>query len=237
MNMISQTSWLPQKLRNKFSPLKREINSLLDLFPSKLVERAENPYATHIPILIGLSRLLKVKRVLEFGCGEFSTLAFLDRAIFTDLESLISLENDFLWKEKINALVKDDSRAILELINGSMSKAASQADLSEIDLIFIDDSVSGEQRVETIRKLTSKLSNSRVAVIHDFEYKPYRQAVINVSHQFRFNALNPNTGVVWNQAPINKKHLRKLNELIKQYSSSVSLTDIERWAQIFEREL
>src|SRR5689334_1154503 len=31
--------------------------------------RAENDYATHVPILIGLARMREIRNVLEFGCG------------------------------------------------------------------------------------------------------------------------------------------------------------------------
>src|ERR1044071_885749 len=48
--------------------------------------RAHNDYATHIPILIGLARLREIRRVLEFGCGRYSTLTFLKASAFPHLE-------------------------------------------------------------------------------------------------------------------------------------------------------
>jgi predicted O-methyltransferase YrrM len=64
----------------------------------------ENDYATHVPILIGLARMREIKNVLEFGCGHYSTLTFLNRAAFPHLVKLHSIENDSSWSETIREL-------------------------------------------------------------------------------------------------------------------------------------
>src|SRR5213083_1622075 len=88
-------------------------------------ERAKNPYATHLPILVGIARLLKVKRVLELGCGQYSTSTFLDRSAFPDLITLHSLENDRHWIEKMSEMIRKDPRASLSFVDGPMSSAIS----------------------------------------------------------------------------------------------------------------
>src|SRR5262245_54771374 len=100
--------------------------------------RALNDYATHIPILIGLARLREIRSVLEFGCGHYSTLTFLNRFAFPDLERLHSIENDDAWALAIQEAAKNDPRWSLEVVNGEISDAI--PDLESFDLILIDDS-------------------------------------------------------------------------------------------------
>src|SRR5215212_3358405 len=78
--------------------------------------RARNDYATHVPILIGLARLREIKTVLEFGCGHYSTLTFLNRSAFPDLEKLQSIENDDTWAATVQKAASDD-RWTLKLVN------------------------------------------------------------------------------------------------------------------------
>jgi len=228
--------WIPPRFRANFRPVKGAIRLALKPFKRRLVERAENPYATHIPILLGLPRLLKIRHLLELGCGEYSTLTFLNRSVFPDLEILTSFENDLAWKERIARLAGSDPRINLKLVVGTMSDAIFEADLQSFDLVFIDDSASGELRTETIREVIRKLGKSQVVVIHDYEYEPYRKAAKGASNHFQFDSLNPNTGIVWNDGPINKYQLRKLETAIKKNCNHIPPNDIQRWQQIFDRE-
>ena len=56
----------------------RKLKSVLRPLPP----RAENAYATHIPVLVGLGSIRRIERVLEFGCGHYSTKTFLRRSVF-----------------------------------------------------------------------------------------------------------------------------------------------------------
>src|SRR5215211_1810321 len=87
--------------------------------------RALNDYATHIPILIGLARLREIRNVLEFGCGNYSTLTFLNRSAFPHLERLHSVENDDVWAATIQDTAHNDNRWTLRLVNAEMSEAVS----------------------------------------------------------------------------------------------------------------
>ena len=91
------------------------------LYP--LPPRAENAYATHVPVLIGLAAIRPVERVLEFGCGHYSTKTFLKRSIFPNLKELQSVENDADWAETIREAVKDDARSVVTVVSGAMSDA------------------------------------------------------------------------------------------------------------------
>src|SRR3982751_381755 len=87
------------------------------------VPRARNDYSTHLPILIGLARIRQITNVVEFGCGRYSTLTFLNRSAFPQLEKLESVENDVLWAETIQSAVGDDTRWALKLIEGETAGA------------------------------------------------------------------------------------------------------------------
>ena len=105
-------------LRNFVAPLRRRVKYFS-------TPRALNDYATHIPILIGLSRLRQIRHVLEFGCGHYSTLTFLNRSAFPHLEQLHSVENDDAWAATIQEAASD-SRWKLQLVNGSCGSVTQQ---------------------------------------------------------------------------------------------------------------
>src|SRR6476469_79510 len=94
-----------------------------------LAPRARNDYATHVPILIGLARLREIRSVLEFGCGHYSTLTFLNASAFPHLERLQSIENDDSWAATIQTAAREDRRWSLQLVEGEISEAVSDLDL------------------------------------------------------------------------------------------------------------
>jgi len=93
--------------------------------------RALKDYATHIPILIGLARLRKVRSVLEFGCGHYSTLTFLNASAFPHLERLHSIENDDSWAQTIEEAARNDHRWRLQLVDGEIAESVVDLDLEE----------------------------------------------------------------------------------------------------------
>jgi precorrin-6B methylase 2 len=159
--------------------------------------RARNDYATHVPILIGLARLREIRSVLEFGCGYYSTLTFLNRAAFPHLERLQSVENDASWAETIHEAAKSDERWTLKLIRREIAEAV--PDLEAFDLILIDDSKTSAQRSATIRAVAGKQPQRPWVVIHDFEIEDYRRAAAGFKQRHIFKAFNPETGVLSNR--------------------------------------
>jgi precorrin-6B methylase 2 len=189
-----------------------------------LAPRARNDYATHIPILIGLARLRAIRRVLEFGCGHYSTLTFLNASAFPDLERLHSIENDDAWATTIQEAAKDDPRWTLQLVNGEISDSI--PDLETFDLILIDDSKTSAQRAATIRAVAAKQPQHPWIVIHDFEVDEYRDAASAFKHRHRFRAYNPETGVVANSS----LNVRALNRSIQQHAKSLDPDNITAWS-------
>src|SRR5216684_7825933 len=92
--------------------------------------RAQDPYGTHVPILVGLGRLLHVRQVLELGAGRHSTLTFLDRNIFPELERMDSYETDEQWRDEVLAVARYDPRLSVTLIDGPMSVAVETIELA-----------------------------------------------------------------------------------------------------------
>jgi hypothetical protein len=200
-------------------------------------KRASNPYTTHLPILIGLSQLLTVERVLEFGCGEYSTLTFLDRAIFPDLVELHSFDDDSVWIDKITSLTQQDDRLTLKSIAAPIYSIVADIPFYKYDLVFIDDSRAISERAATIRAVVDCCHPTNVIIIHDFEVSEYRQAAISCKHQFAFTALNPQTGILWNASNIENTRLIALNSIVKQYARSTLLDDRNAWIKIMKAKM
>lgn len=198
------------------------------LFRRRLAQRATNPYATHIPVLIALGKMINAQYVLELGCGEYSTLTFLNSSIFPHLKKLHSIENDREWAEKVLSLTNSDKRLDLIAIEGSIAKAVNASLVQSMDLIFIDDSVSAEERAETIKQVCKYANKSVVVVIHDFETKSYRDSIKGFTKAFRFMAFNPNTGILWNNSSLSKQKLSQLNNLFMK-NRNLELTAEQQW--------
>ena len=175
--------------------------------------RARNDYATHVPILIGLAKTHKIRSVLEFGCGRYSTLTFLNRSAFPDLGRLQSVENDAAWAEAMRDSV-DDVRWELKFADQEIADVVSELDLEAFDLILIDDSKTSEQRVRTIRAVAGKQPQRPLIVIHDYEVEEYRNAAKSFSQRHAFRVYNPQTGLVSNKPNGN---LKSLDRLLKHF--------------------
>lgn len=205
---------------------------LLGELPFNLPELSTKPYATHLPVLVGLSSLIQIRTVLELGCGIHSTLTFLNQKAFPHLLKLRSVENDRGWFTKIRELTLNDSRLDLMLVEKPMSLALADLSIEGYDLIFIDDSLSEEKRAATIREVVRRLSPSTVAVVHDFERKTYRKAAQRATNAFTFTAFNPFTGAFWHKAAIPTSRLADLNELLKAHANRLSPDDVHAWIAV-----
>jgi len=187
-------------------------------------------YATHLPILVGLSQSLKVKRVLELGSGMYSTLTFLDSNLFPELTKLDTFDTDAFWAIQVQEWTKGDPRITLRLTQDPMCKVVQEIDLSEYDLVFIDDSTTIEERAATIKRIAESRS-ARLAVIHDFEIPEYRRSCSMFRNKYEVRGLNPSTGVAWNSG-IRKEQLTRVNSIICRNSSMVDLSDVKTWAAL-----
>ncbi|HEX3253060.1 MAG TPA: class I SAM-dependent methyltransferase [Pyrinomonadaceae bacterium] len=187
--------------------------------------RARNDYATHVPVLIGLARMREIRNVLEFGCGYYSTLTFLNRAAFPHVERLHSVENDSSWSELISEVAKNDKRWSLQLVDGEIADSISSLNLERFDLILIDDSKTSAQRAATIRAVANKQPHRPWIAIHDFEVGEYRAAASGFRQRHIFKAYNPETGLVANSIV----NARPLARLLKDNRKALQPDDVNGW--------
>jgi hypothetical protein len=216
-------------LRHHLASFKAPLRLCAKYFPTP---RAANDYATHVPILIGLAQRGEIKNVLEFGCGYYSTLTFLNRAAFPHLERLTSVENDDAWAETLCEAAKDDERWSLKLIEGEISDFVSQLDLEVFDLILIDDSKTSVQRSATIRNIAHQQPQHPWIVIHDFEVDEYQRAASGFRQRHRFRAYNPETGLIWNNGN-EPRDVRSFDRVLKRGAKTLAPDNIEAWRRLF----
>lgn len=193
-----------------------------------------DPYATHVPVLVGLARLIPVRRVLELGCGPFSTSTFLDRFAFPHLTSIDSYETAPDWINRVSAIpgVGDDRRLHIHLADGEMARAIRRIDLDGYDLILVDDSTDMASRCRTIREVVRRVGSYTVVAIHDFEIREYRRSARGRQRSFAFTALVPHTGVL-SQSVLSRRHLRLLNRVIRRGAPIVNESDVAGWIAHF----
>jgi predicted O-methyltransferase YrrM len=122
---------------------------------------AESPYATHLAVLTEVVDQ-SMRDVLELGAGAYSTPFFL---ALPKLKRLVSLETSPEWF----AFVKDDfanTKLDLRLVE-SVPEALADMDLTDFDLVFIDNGVNAEERGAAIRSVLTQ--PHPLVVIHDAE--------------------------------------------------------------------
>lgn len=202
----------------------RKLKAVLDPLPP----RARNDYATHVPVLIGLASLRRIERVLEFGCGHYSTKTFLNRAAFPDLKELHSVENDPVWAKQI----KTDPRGKLHITTAPISDTVSSFDLETFDLILVDDSKTAAERAATIRALSVFHPSNPWLLIHDYEVDEYQRAA-SFKHRFIFKAYNPQTGFVANHNP--EHGLKAIDKQIKTNKTRLEPDDVDGWLRVFRK--
>lgn len=182
-----------------------------------IVPLSISPFATHLPVLVTLARLVRMKRVLELGSGLYSTPAFLDPTLFPHLRRLDSTENDLAWAEQVAAAVSSD-RWRLHRLAGATSEALSQFDLDSYDLILVDDATTREARARTIATLAGLTTIKRpIFVIHDFECPLYRRAASGFSQVIRLDGVEPNVGVAAHRTKnVPSAALHELNRYLRR---------------------
>ncbi len=202
--------------------------SLYEKYVLRVPRRSDAPYTTHLPVLIMLGQVRRIERILEFGSGEYSTLAFTDKRIFPYLEALDSYENDETWAEKMRVRLAGNERVRVRYCAARMSDVAECIELDGYQLIFVDDSESWEERTKTIEVITSKEPMATV-VIHDYEVKQYRKAAEGFRLKHRFAALTPNTGVLSNERQFSRGPFRRLAKAIREDPAARSITQVDGW--------
>jgi predicted O-methyltransferase YrrM len=163
-----------------------------------LAEASEQPYKTHVPVLLQLAQSFKPRRIAEFGMGHFSTSIFLDRTLFPFVDQLTSFEDDPEWFSTIEHKHSRDTRFDARLVTTPMWKAAMRLHASDYDLILVDDSKRASERVRTLLalRLAKGVTKGPVVVVHDVDQLRYRAATFVFPNRTYFHELAPQTGVL-----------------------------------------
>jgi hypothetical protein len=212
--------------------LKRWVRNLYNL-SIDLAPRSEEPYATHVPVLVGVAAVLRPKRLIEFGSGSFSTLSFMDDVAFPSLEQVNSYENNKEWFEQVQQRTRGNSRIDLQYFAGDMYQAVAGADVAAADMIFLDDSPTAEERVKTVKEVSRLGRNGPVAILHDYELWRLRLAARQFEHRVAFDAFHPQSCAMWHGHPERRPILEDVARTISQHASDVPLTDIRAWIRVF----
>jgi hypothetical protein len=212
--------------------LKRYVRELYYRFIG-LAPRSKEPYATHVPVLVGVAAAYEPKLLIEFGSGSFSTLSFLDEVAFPSLREVRSYENNKEWFEQIQERSRLSSRVNLQYVAEDMYRAVASANVADADMIFLDDSPSAEARVPTVREVARLCGERPIIILHDYELWRLRLAARKFENRVAFDAFHPQCCAVWHGHPERRPILENVNRTIRQHASNVSLTDIRGWIDIF----
>lgn len=165
---------------------------------------SEEPYKSHVPVLIQLAKSLRPRRIAEFGMGRFSTSIFLDRTLFPFVEKLTSFEDDPEWFSIITKEHPPNSGFEAKLVSSPMWKTVIGLSASDYDLIFVDDSKNDRDRAKTLLALrfAKGITKGPVVVVHDVELPRLRAMTLLFPGRRYFRDLCPQTGVLcWKSMP------------------------------------
>jgi hypothetical protein len=199
--------------------------------------QSENPFATHLPVLVAIARLTRITSVLEFGCGDYSTRTFLDPSTFPDVRSLHAVENNRAWLDRTRERVGDDPRIQWTYQDAPIHRIVSAMSHHSYSLIFIDDSATVEDRAKTIAAVAGRYDGKSVVVLHDFELPEYQQAARAFPRACLLDALLPATGVVCSEDVVKRDVLTRVNTLIRRNRARIKPDDVTGWADLFDRRL
>jgi hypothetical protein len=129
-----------------------------------------DPYGSHVPVLAAVAQAFHVRSVVEFGAGKFSTSAFLDRALFPDLERLISVETNGEWATSAGG---DDPRHRMMLCERETDFFSSEVSEAAYDLAFVDGPLETRPLI-----IPAASALAPLVVVHDAEQKPLNELLL-----------------------------------------------------------
>lgn len=151
--------------------------------------KVADPYASHLPVLSLVARGMTVRSVLEFGGGQYSTPFFLNGHEYPDLKSLLTVESDPVWADRLDG--RDHRHTVLRV-----TKETDALSLIEgrFDLIFVD----GEawERAKVARQAWRF---GDLVIMHDAEERLYRQGLKDYRYVYFCNEAYPWTALATNE--------------------------------------
>lgn len=173
------------------------------------------------------------RRVLELGGGRFSTPLFLNSSVFPSVERVLTIENDLDWAREIEGLVGNRPTHELCVVNGAIASEIARFGVEEFDLIFVDDSRTISERVNTLKESARFVSAGAVVVVHDFEAPAYQLAAAGFRNRLLVTGFYPATGILWNDAPLNACQLEMLCTIVRLSAAWTRPDDVSTWCERF----
>jgi len=144
----------------------------INLYPTIPDKPRTYLYGSHMGALGDIGAAFDIRTVTEYGCGNFSTLTFLDRTIFPHVERVISYEHEEEWFEHFSEKCKDDSRLRMQLCHAERMPSVTWG-AEAPDLIMIDNGP--DEEYETAYEIRARLfqlasSSQAIVVLHDIDF-------------------------------------------------------------------
>ena len=130
-----------------------------------------------------------IERVGEFGLGEVSTLTFLDRKLFPQLELLVSFENKLQWADEVGNLVAGDPRWLLRMAGSWEEMFNLIHGVPPLELVLVD-SETISSRISILLNLAKMETQVPFILLHDSERGEYAPVVYNAykfSYMFKYD--------------------------------------------------
>lgn len=179
-------------------------------------------HASHIPILVGLARIAPLHKVFEAGAGVYSTGVFLNRNVFPEMQTVVSIEPDPVWRENVNREFRHDHRL-------TVYPSLEAWPDNTFDLFFIDNGPK-EDKAELIRDVANS-DFAGTVVIHDSEVAEYAAEIYRFKHSWFFHTFEPGTAVATNNDA--GLCLATVAEVLRGHEH-YPVDDVMAWKKIFE---
>jgi hypothetical protein len=193
-------------------------------------------YGSHVPTLIACAAVVRPQRVLELGCGLYSTPLFLDLDYWPALQDITSIETDGQWFQRVVSLLGHDPRWKPQLVKTTVAEwlrsERNGLDIGGYDLIFVDDSAGVLQRAETLDALFS-IKPTCPVVVHDVEQWRLRGRVWARRPYIIFDAFTPQTAVCncGNKAKL--LMLKRANAVLRTFrNEALASANLGQWESI-----
>ena len=167
-----------------------------------LIKEEADEWGSHQGVLRKIGKhATGIKRVVEYGCGTYSTPLFLDRAIFAHVESVEAFEHDAKWARAVEERCRSSRLSITPCPLGEMRFKAAKA----ADLVFIDcgatEALPGKiDYSERALLFRGHERGNAIVVLHD-AHEPQLANAFHTSaykHKELFSGRGPHTAVASN---------------------------------------
>ena len=132
-----------------------------------------------------------------------------------NVERVLSIEDSLPWIERLSSHCADSRHQYIHASDG-VYKCIPSIDINSFDLIFIDDSKTGPERIKTLESIVARGPKIPL-VIHDYQYKGYQRAIGDYfSNSIIYDAIDSaHAALLWNGSSISPKEADFINDYLR----------------------